>query len=207
MLPLHDLLLFAAAALVVALTPGPNMIYVLSRSLCQDRGAGLLSLFGVVVDFLVHMFAAAVGLTAVFLAIPLAYEVLKWLGAGYLAWLAWQAVKPGARSPFEARELPPDSPRRLFLMGFLTNLLNPKITIFFTSLLPQFVGGHGTPTDLLLLGALFNIMGVVWLLGYAVVASRARAALARPAVKRTLDRITGTVLIGLGVRLALQHRR
>jgi threonine/homoserine/homoserine lactone efflux protein len=86
-------------------------------------------------------------------------------------------------------------------------MLNPKIAVFFTSLLPQFVGAHGTASDLLLLGALFNAMGVVWLVGYAALASRARTVLARPAVKRTLDRITGTVLIGLGIRLALEHRR
>src|SRR5574344_2178526 len=108
MVPLNDLLLFSAAALLMVLTPGPNMIYLISRSICQGRKAGVISLFGVIVGFLVHMFAAAIGLSALFLAVPLAYEVLKWAGAAYLLYLAWQAVKPGARSPFEARELPED---------------------------------------------------------------------------------------------------
>ena len=112
MIPAHELLLFAAAAFVMVLTPGPNMVYLVSRSLCQGRKAGVTSLFGVATGFLVHMFAAAAGVTAVFMAIPLAYDALRWLGAVYLAWLAWQAVKPGARSPFEARALPPDSPAR-----------------------------------------------------------------------------------------------
>ena len=107
MIPATELALFSLAALVMVLTPGPNMIYLVSRSLCQGRKAGVTSLFGVAVGFLVHMFAAAIGLTAVFMAIPLAYELLKWLGAAYLLWLAWQAVKPGAKSsPFEPRELP-----------------------------------------------------------------------------------------------------
>src|SRR5690606_13179216 len=95
--------------------------------------------------FLVHMFAAAVGLTALFLAVPLAYEVLKWAGAAYLLYLAWQAVKPGARSPFEARQLPEEPPARLFVMGFLTNVLNPKIAVFYLSIFPQFVSPeHGS---------------------------------------------------------------
>jgi threonine/homoserine/homoserine lactone efflux protein len=130
MIPLNDWLLFVAAALLIVLTPGPNMIYVISRSICQGRRAGVISLLGVMAGFLVHMFAAALGLTALFMAVPLAYELLKWAGAAYLFYMAWQAVKPGARSPFEARQLPEDSPGNLFFMGFLTNLLNPKIAIF-----------------------------------------------------------------------------
>ena len=139
MIPLNDLLLFAGAALLMVLTPGPNMIYLISRSICQGRGAGVISLFGVVAGFVVHMFAAAIGLSAIFLTVPLAYEALKWLGALYLLWLAWQAVKPGARSPFEPKELPRDSPRRLFTMGFLTNVLNPKVAVFYLSIFPQFI--------------------------------------------------------------------
>ena len=139
MVPATDLLLFAGAALLMVLSPGPNMIYLISRSICQGRKAGVISLFGVIAGFLVHMLAAAAGLTALFLAVPLAYELLKWAGALYLGWLAWQAVKPGARSPFEARQLPIDTPSRLFFMGFLTNALNPKVAVFYLSVLPQFI--------------------------------------------------------------------
>lgn len=84
MVPLNDWLLFAGATLLMALTPGPNMVYLISRSICQGRRAGVISLFGVVAGFLVHMFTAAVGLTALFMAVPLAYEILKWAGAAYL---------------------------------------------------------------------------------------------------------------------------
>src|SRR6476661_2336851 len=129
----------------MVLTPGPNMIYLVSRSICQGKRAGVLSLMGVVAGFLVHMFAAAAGLTALFLAVPLAYDVLRWTGAAYLLYLAWQAVRPGARSPFKPRDLPIDPPRRLVLMGFLTNLLNPKIAVFYVSIFPQFVSPtHGS---------------------------------------------------------------
>src|SRR5690606_825189 len=103
------------------------------------RKAGVISLIGVIAGFLVHMFAAAVGMTALFLAVPFAYKVLKWAGAAYLLYLAWQAVKPGARSAFEPRQLPEDPPSKLFLMGFFTNVLNPKIAVFYLSIFPQFV--------------------------------------------------------------------
>jgi threonine/homoserine/homoserine lactone efflux protein len=139
MVPVHELLVFAAAALLMVLTPGPNMIYLISRSICQGRAAGVISLLGVVAGFVVHMLAAAIGLTALFMAIPLAFEVLKWAGALYLLYLAWKAVAPGARSPFEATNLPEGPPRKLFLMGFFTNLLNPKIAVFYMSIFPQFV--------------------------------------------------------------------
>ncbi len=145
MIPLSELLLFAGAALLMVLTPGPNMIYLISRSISQGRKAGVISLFGVIAGFLVHMFAAAIGLTALFLAVPLAYEILKWAGGLYLLWLAWQAVRPGARSPFEARDLPTDSASKLFVMGFLTNALNPKIAVFYLAIFPQFISPqHGS---------------------------------------------------------------
>ena len=145
MITLNELLLFAGAALLMVLTPGPNMVYLISRSISQGRMAGFISLLGVIAGFLVHMFAAATGLTALFLAVPLAYEALKWAGALYLLWLAWQAVRPNARSPFETRNLPIDSTSKLFLMGFLTNALNPKIAVFYLAIFPQFISPqHGS---------------------------------------------------------------
>jgi threonine/homoserine/homoserine lactone efflux protein len=115
------------------------MIYLISRSLCQGRVAGVTSWFGVVLGFTVHMLCAAVGLTALFMAVPLGYELLKFAGALYLLWLAWQAVRPGSRSPFEARDLPAEPPRTLIVMGLLTSILNPKVAIFYLSVLPQFI--------------------------------------------------------------------
>jgi len=160
--------------------------------------------------FLVHMFTAAVGLTALFMAVPLAYEILKWAGAAYLLYLAWQAVKPGARSPFEARDLPQDSPRKLFAMGFLTNLLNPKIAVFYLAIFPQFV----SPAN----GSVFAqsvVLGLTQIvLSFAVNLSIALSAatLARwfqhnrrwLAVQRY---VMGGVLAALAVRLAAEQRR
>lgn len=210
MVPLTDLLLFSGAALLMVLTPGPNMVYLISRSICQGRRAGVLSLFGVAAGFLVHMFAAAVGLTALFMAIPLAYEVLKWAGALYLLYLAWQAVRPGARSPLEARDLPIDSPRKLFFMGFLTNVLNPKIVVFYLAIFPQFVSpGHGSVfAQSVLLGV--TQIGVSFSVNLCIVMFAARLAqwFARSPRWLAAQRyVMGTVLATLAVRLALEPRR
>ena len=210
MVPVPDLLLFAAAALLMALTPGPNMIYLVSRSICQGRKAGVISLFGVVSGFLVHMFAAAVGLTAVFLAVPLAYELLKWAGAAYLMWMAWQAVRPGARSLFETRELAEDSSRRLFLMGFLTNLLNPKIAVFYLSVFPQFVSpGHGSVfLQSIILGVTqIAVSFSINLLIALFAASIAAWVSENPRWIAVQRYVMGFVLAGLAVRLILEPRR
>src|ERR1700692_3938703 len=130
---------FSLVALGMVLTPGPNMIYLISRSICQGRAAGIISLGGVALGFVFYMMCAALGITALVMAIPLAYDALRIGGALYLLYLAWQAVKPGGRSPFHVRDLPRDTPRRLFTMGLLTNMLNPKATLMYLSLLPQFI--------------------------------------------------------------------
>lgn len=135
----QELLLFAFAALVLVLTPGPNMVYCVSRSLTQGPRAGLLSLAGVVAGFGVHLLATALGLSALLVAVPLAFDVLHIAGAAYLLWMAWQAVKPGGSAPFEARDLPHDGPRKLVLMGFLTSALNPKVAMFYVAFFPQFL--------------------------------------------------------------------
>jgi threonine/homoserine/homoserine lactone efflux protein len=115
------------------------MIYCISRTLCQGRAAGLMSLAGVLLGFLVHLVAATLGLTALLMAVPLAFDAIRLAGAAYLLWLAWQAVKPGGAGPFQARELPVDPPATLFRMGFITNLLNPKVAMFYLSFFPQFL--------------------------------------------------------------------
>ena len=210
MIPAHDLLIFAAACLLMVLTPGPNMIYLISRSICQGRQAGVTSLLGVVAGFFVHMFAAAAGLTAVFLAVPMAYEALKWAGALYLLWMAWQAVRPGARSPFEARELAPDSSSRLVLMGFMTSVLNPKVAVFYLSVFPQFINPeHGSVfTQSIVLGLTqisvsFTVNLLIALFTSGIVVWFVRNPLWL-AVQRY---VMGCVLAALAVRLMLEQRK
>lgn len=130
---------FGLVALGMVLSPGPNMIYLVSRSIAQGRRAGFVSLLGVAAGFFCYLLLTSLGLAGIFAAVPVAYAVLKWAGVAYLLYLAWQAIRPGAAPLFAPKELPPDSSRRLFGMGLVTNLLNPKIAVLYVSLLPQFV--------------------------------------------------------------------
>ncbi|HLJ70015.1 MAG TPA: LysE family translocator [Roseiarcus sp.] len=205
-----NLAAFGAVALGLVLTPGPNMAYLVSRSVCQGRAAGLVSLAGVALGFIVYVLFAAFGVTALLFAIPYAYDGLRWAGAAYLAYLAWGALKPGGASPFQLRELKADSPRRLFGMGLLTSLLNPKIAALYLSLLPQFVdrGSGGILGQTLTLGALQIAISVTFNAIFVFAAGTIAAFLAgRPLWARVQRWIMGGVLAALAARLALDSGR
>jgi threonine/homoserine/homoserine lactone efflux protein len=205
-----SLLTFSLVCIGLVLTPGPNMIYLVSRSICQGRQAGLISLGGVGLGVLVYMLATALGISALLFAVPLAYDVLRSSGAVYLLYLAWQALKPGGRSPFQVRSLPVDSDRKLFVMGFLTSLLNPKIAMLYLSLLPQFIdpARGNVLTQSLALGI---VQVVICLCGNALIAVTAGTIASflgtRPAWMVAQRWVMGTVLAGLGLRMALDSRR
>lgn len=205
-----SLLAFAAIALGMALTPGPNMVYLISRSICQGPRAGLISLGGVALGFVVYMLCAAFGLTALVLAVPYAYDAIRIVGGLYLLWLAWQAVRPGGRSPFEVKALPQDGSRKLFLMGFLTNLLNPKIAVMYLSLLPQFIDPlQGSVfVQALGLGAIQIVLSVMVNATVAVSAGAIALFLTRRPSFAVVQRwIMGTVLASLAVRMMTEARR
>jgi threonine/homoserine/homoserine lactone efflux protein len=210
MIPFNELLIFVLAALGLVLTPGPNMIYLVSRSLCQGRKAGLISLAGVVVGFVFHIVAVSFGLTAVFMAVPLAYDALKFLGAAYLLWMAWQAVRPGATTLFETKELSVDSPAKLFRMGFLTNVLNPKVAVFYMSLFPQFTSPeHGS---LLMQNFTLGITQVMVSasVNIVIVLSASRISewfKTRPVWAQAQRYVMGSILAGLALRLAFSERK
>ena len=201
---------FALLCLGLSLTPGPNMMYLVSRSICQGRRAAMVSLAGVGLGFLVYMLAAALGITALLFAVPLAYDVLRLTGAAYLLYLAWQALRPGGRSPFQVRDLPVDSNRRLFAMGFVTNLLNPKAAMLYLSLLPQFIDpAHGNVlTQSLVLGSLQIIISLSLNALIATAAGTIAAFLGSRPFWMVVQRwLMGTVLAGLGLRMAFESRR
>ncbi|VFR26872.1 Putative threonine efflux protein [plant metagenome] len=210
MLTLTELAWFALAALVLVLTPGPNMIYCISRALCQGRQAGVISLAGVLLGFLVHLVAASVGLTALLAAVPYAFEAIRLLGAAYLLWLAWQSVKPGGQPLFAARALPLDPPAKLFRMGFLTNVLNPKVALFYLSFFPQFL--HPERGSILWqsvsLGAVqITVSGVVNLL-LVLGAARISQLLSRhEGWQRAQRYLMGGVLALLALRIATDDRQ
>lgn len=160
--------------------------------------------------FVFYMLCAAFGITALLFAIPYAYDALRLAGAAYLGWLAWQALKPNGRSPFQVKTLAIDSPRKLFLMGFLTNLLNPKIAMLYLALLPQFIdpGADSVLTQSLALGATQIAISVGVNAIIAVAAGSIALFLAeRPTWLKLQRWLMGTVLAGLAVRMALESRR
>lgn len=205
-----NLLTFALIALGMVLTPGPNMIYLISRSIAQGFGAGLISLAGVALGFVVYMLCAAFGITALLFAVPYAYDALRLAGAGYLLWLAWQAVKPGSRSPFHVRELPPDGPRKLFLMGLLTNLLNPKIAMLYLALLPQFI--NPAAGDVLAQSLVLGSVQIAISVSVNTVIALAAGGIAvflrtRPFWALMQRWLMGTVLAVFALRMATEARR
>ncbi|HUD92334.1 LysE family translocator [Sphingobium sp.] len=202
------LIAFALLSLGMVLTPGPNMIYLVSRSISQGRGAGMISLLGVACGFLFYMVSAAFGITALLMAVPFAYDALRIGGALYLLWLAWSAVRPGGRSPFQVRALPQDSPRRLFSMGLVTNLLNPKVAMIYLSLLPQFVDperGHVLGQSLMLGATQIVISLSVNAIIACLAGSIAGFLYGRPRWLTVQRWFMGTVLGGLAVRMAVER--
>ncbi|OJY39011.1 LysE family translocator [Pseudonocardia sp. 73-21] len=200
----------ALVALGLVLTPGPNMIYLVSRSITQGRRAGLVSLVGVAIGFGVYLAAATAGVASVFATVPVAYEVLKVAGAGYLLFLAWQAVRPGGTAVFAPKELPVDTPRRLLVMGLVTNLLNPKIAVLYVALLPQFVdpARGSVAAQSLVLGSI-QIAVALTVNALIVLSAGALAAFlgGRPAWLRTQRWVMGGVLGALAVRLLADRTR
>jgi threonine/homoserine/homoserine lactone efflux protein len=205
-----SLIAFALICLGMVLTPGPNMIYLVSRSICQGSMAGLISLGGVALGFLFYMLASALGITVLVMAVPYAYDALKLAGAAYLAYLAWQAIKPGGRSPFQVRQLPKDSPKRLFMMGLITNLLNPKAAVLYLSLLPQFIDparGNVLLQSIVLgttqIAISMTVNGLI-----AIMAGSIALFLGRRPLWMVVQRwLMGTVLAALAIRMATEAQR
>ncbi|HEY0870986.1 MAG TPA: LysE family translocator [Acidothermaceae bacterium] len=197
-------------ALAMVLTPGPNMMYLVSRSITQGRRAGFISLGGVAVGFLFYLTATNLGLSELFVAVPEMYVTVKLAGACYLGWLAFKALRPGGTSFFAPIALPPDSPRRLFTMGLLTNLLNPKAAIMYLSLIPQFerpAAGHLIAQGFILGGV--QIVASLTVNSCIVLAAGSISTFlrGRPAWLRVQRYLMGTVLGALAVKLATDHAR
>ncbi len=207
---IHSLLAFVLLAFGMVLTPGPNMIYLISRSISQGPGAGLISLGGIALGFLFYVFCAAFGITAFVLAVPFAYDALRLAGVVYLLYLAWQSLRPGGRSPFHVRELAPDGPRKLFAMGFLTSLLNPKIAVFYLALLPQFI--DPAAGSVLAQSIMLGFIQIAVSLSVNTLITLAAGSIAlflrtRPFWSLVQRWLMGTVLAGFALRMAMEARR
>jgi threonine/homoserine/homoserine lactone efflux protein len=203
----HSLLLFLAAGLALNFTPGPDMLYVAARGASEGKAAGIVSALGIGAGTLVHITLVALGLAALLAAVPLAYTVVRIGGAAYLIYLGVRAIR--SRSSLTLQHVEPASLPTIFRQGVITNVLNPKVALFFLAFLPQFIDpSRGSPAlQVVALGLLFDITGTIVNLGVALGSSRAAASLRRNTrAADFLQKVTGVLFIGLGVRLAVARR-
>ncbi len=208
MLDVNSLLLFMTATIILNITPGPDMLYVIARSVGQGRAAGIASSLGIAAGCFVHILAVTFGLASLMMAVPAAYEIIKYAGAAYLIYLGIRILitrqTKNAETPIEEASL-----RKIFLQGVITNVLNPKVALFFLAFLPQFVNREANvAAQIIFLGVLFNTSGTLVNVIVALAASytgvQFKTRIGNSSVFRWL---TGGVFIGLGVRLALLERR
>jgi threonine/homoserine/homoserine lactone efflux protein len=211
---LDNLLLFAFASVLLVLTPGPNLLYLMSRTLAQGRAAGLVSMAGTTTGFIAHILAASLGLSAVFLAVPVAYDVLRWAGAAYLLWLAWDSVRSGADGSaggiFAPRALPRAAPAKLFRMGLVTSILNPKVALFYLALFPQFVepARGSVLAQSLVLGLVQIILALIGDTLFILAAARvSRWLTTRPVWALAQRWLLASVFAGIAAKLAFDDRR
>lgn len=203
------LAIFLAATLALNLTPGPDMLYVIARSVGQGRKAGLISALGIGTGTFVHIFAVAFGLSTLLVSLPLAYEAVKLVGAAYLMFLGLRILLTRKKES-GTEEISRDSLRRIYRQGIITNVLNPKVALFFIAFIPQFVDQSRGPfaSQVIFLGVLFNTSGVIVNSCVALLAGLAGNLLAvRSGLARAQRFFTGGVFIALAVRIALLDRR
>jgi threonine/homoserine/homoserine lactone efflux protein len=203
---LAQIAVFLFVSALVIVTPGPDTALTIRNSLLGGRRAGIFTAAGVSTGQLVWAVATSAGLAALLTASEPAFVALRLAGAAYLVYLGLHSFVTAARGkgaiPPAAAERELLQPRAAYRQGVLSNLGNPKMAVFFTSLLPQFAGSF---PGLLALGLVFGCMTLAWLSAYAVAVARARNVLRRPAIRRALDAVTGTVLVALGLRLAAER--
>ena len=210
----HDLALFVATGLVLNATPGVDMLFTLSRTLQHGWRAGIAASLGIVSGCVVHTMAAAAGLAALLAASALAFTAIKWLGAAYLLWLAWDMLRAAAfRGAEEAVAsahpmLRAEPLGRIYWQGFLTNVLNPKVALFFLALLPQFIATNAPnkPLAFLFLAAVFIVNGTLFLFALVALAQRVRRFGANRTARRVLNAIGGVLFAALAVRLVQAER-
>ena len=206
---LETLMIFSAAAIAITLVPGPSMLYVASRSIVHGRTAGIWSAFGLATGLLIHTVSASLGLSAVFIHFPLAFLIVKYLGAIYLIYLGIQMLitrKSISQTPTTS---PPLSSLRIYGQGIVTEVLNPKTALFFLSFLPQFIDPlQGTSAiQMMTLGFILVFTALVADLLIAITGGiLSKSVLARPLLQKVQNWIAGTVLIALGFRLAISDR-
>ncbi|MDE3132735.1 MAG: LysE family translocator [Acidobacteriota bacterium] len=208
-MPQH-LLVYVGVVVAIALLPGPDTAVVTKNALVHGREAALGTAIGVNVGLSVWTLATALGVAAILRSSATVYDALRLIGALYLIWLGartlWESRRRRGSADADGASGRGIDGRGGFLQGVISNLANPKVGIFFTSLLPQFVSPHGSALlQMLILGGIFIAFNVFWMCSYALAAVRLSHLLSRARVKAAIDRVSGLVLVGVGIRLALER--
>ena len=211
MFGIHDLPLFVISGLLLNIMPGPDSLLIMTRSGTQGWRAGSAAALGIGAGTMIHILAAALGLSALLATSAAAFTAVKWVGAAYIVYVAvglLRSKKAGADDQ-QTLSLPPLPYRRIFFQGFLTNVLNPKVALFFLAFVPQFIAADAAskPLAFVILGCIFNFNGMLWCHALAVFTAYASTRLQlKPLVSLWLNRVTGGLFIALAVRLALAER-
>jgi threonine/homoserine/homoserine lactone efflux protein len=202
---IHDLWLFVISGLLLNITPGADSLYIATRSITQGFRAGLTAALGIATGCCVHIVAAAIGLSAILAASSLAFTIVKLLGAAYLVYIGVSLLLKRTTAASDTHALPRATLRTIFIQGFLTNCLNPKVALFFLAFVPQFIDptASNKPLAFILLGLIFNSTGTLWCVFLAWITARAGALRVRSSVAQWLNRGVGSIFVCLGVRLAL----
>ncbi|USX21662.1 LysE family translocator [Oxalobacteraceae bacterium OTU3REALA1] len=215
---IHDLTLFIISGLLLNIMPGPDSLLIMTRSATQGWRAGSAAALGIGAGTMIHIFAAALGLSALLSTSAAAFTVVKWVGAAYIIYVGIGMLRAKLRGEADAQadqatvnaaasRLPY---RKIFFQGFLTNVLNPKVALFFLAFVPQFISADSTskPLAFIILGCIFNFNGMLWCHGLAVFTAFASARLkVKPLVALWLNRVTGGLFVALGLRLALAEQQ
>lgn len=216
MFGIHDLTLFVISGLLLNIMPGPDSLLIMARSATQGWRAGCAAALGIGAGTIVHIGAAALGLSAILATSATAFTVVKWVGAAYIVWCGigmlrarLKTAETGTPGSDPKGQTPPYRFGKIFAQGFLTNVLNPKVALFFLAFVPQFIDTDAAnkPLAFLILGAIFNFNGMLWCNGLALFTAFASAKLkVKPMVALWLNRVTGGIFVALGARLALAEQ-
>ena len=218
MFGIHDLTLFIISGLLLNIMPGPDSLLIMTRSATQGWRAGSAAALGIGAGTLVHVTAAALGLSALLSASATAFTVVKWVGAAYIVYigigmlrsrLQTDGEQAAAAKQAQAKASAPLPSRKIFFQGFLTNVLNPKVALFFLAFVPQFISADSSnkPLAFIILGCIFDFNGMLWCHGLALFTAFASARLkVKPLVSLWLNRVTGGLFLALGLRLALAEQ-
>jgi threonine/homoserine/homoserine lactone efflux protein len=217
MFGIHDLTLFIISGLLLNIMPGPDSLLIMTRSATQGWRAGSAAALGIGAGTMIHIFAAALGLSALLATSATTFTVVKWVGAAYIAYVGIGMLRSKLKGEAEtqadaaaaARAATQQPYSRIFFQGFLTNVLNPKVALFFLAFVPQFISADAPskPLAFIILGCIFNFNGMLWCNGLAMFTAFASARLkVKPLVSLWLNRVTGGLFLALGLRLALAEQ-